>query len=222
MMTCRHVQHLHDRFLDGDLPASLTAEVHAHLLQCPACQHQMEICRASADVIAKDDGHYELDSGFAMRVVAALPKPSAAAVRGGAQRFRRRRWFKIAGMACLPAAAAVLFLSIVILPSAPNTPRPTLVAGKAVEVTGVKDLMNPTLDAVDGTRQAAKDLNRVIQMSVQQAGEGVRQGLKETKDTSATPPRTELSPIEVLLMPFNDLVQPEETPKPQDSKVVRF
>jgi anti-sigma factor RsiW len=95
MMTCRHVQHLQDRFLDGDLPASMVAEVHAHLLQCPACQHQMEICRASTDVIAKDDAHFELDSGFAMRVVAALPKPSPSAALGGAQRFRRRRMWKI-------------------------------------------------------------------------------------------------------------------------------
>ncbi len=217
MMTCRHVQHLHDRFLDGDLPSSMTAEVHAHLLQCPACQHQMEISRASADVIAKDDGHYELDSGFAMRVVAALPKPAPAAAVDSAHRHRRRRIWKIAGMAGLPAAAAVLFLSVVILPPTKTTPHPTLVAGKAVEAAGVKDLMNPTLGAVAGTRQAAQDLNRLVQISVRQAGEDMREGLERAKPSGGDP-----SLIEVLLQPFNDVLLPSEPPKPSEPDVVRF
>jgi len=195
MLTCRQVQHLHDRFLDGDLPASMTAEIHAHLLQCPACQHQMEISRASADVIARDDSHYELDS---------------------AQRSRRRRAWRIVGMAALPAAAAALFLAVVILPTAPTAPRPTFVAGKAVEAAGVQDLMNPTLDAVDGTRQATKDLNQLLQISVQQVGEGVRKGMENTK-----PPRADLTPMDVLLLPFNDALVPDE-PKPADPTVVRF
>ena len=215
MLTCRHVQHMHDRFLDGDLPASMTAEVHAHLLQCPACQHQMEISRASADVIAKDDSHYELDSGFAMRVVAALPKPAVKSTIGITQRTRRRRMWRLVGMAALPAAAAGLFLAVVILPTAP-APRPTFVAGKAVEAAGVQDLMNPTLHAVDGTRQAAKDLNQLLQTSVRQVGEGVRKGIE-----NARPIRSELTPMDVLLLPFNDALVPEE-PKPDESGVVRF
>jgi len=216
MLTCRHVQHLHDRFLDGDMPPSMTAEVHAHLLQCPACQHQMEISRASADVIAKDDSHYELDSGFAMRVVAALPRPSARIATGSAQRSRRRRVWRIVGMAALPAAAAALFIAVVILPTAPTAPRPTFVAGKAVEAAGVQDLMNPTLNAVDGTRQAAKDLNQLLQISVQQAGENVRKGIE-----SAKPPRSELTPMDVLLLPFNDNLVPEQ-PATDKPGVVRF
>ncbi|HKQ49249.1 MAG TPA: zf-HC2 domain-containing protein [Phycisphaerae bacterium] len=216
MLTCRHVQHLHDRFLDGDLTPSMTAEIHAHLLQCPACQHQMEISRASADVIARDDSHYELDSGFAMRVVAALPKPSPSAALGSAQRSRRRRVWRIVGMAALPAAAAALFIAVVILPTAPTTPRPTFVAGKAVEAAGVQDLMNPTLDAVDGTRRAAKDLNQLLQISVQGVGEGVRKGIENAK-----PPRADLTPMDVLLLPFNDALVPEQ-PKSDDPAVVRF
>lgn len=217
MMTCRHVQQMHDSFLDGDLSASLTAEVHAHLLQCPACQHQMEISRASADVIAKDHAQFELDSGFAMRVVAALPKPAMTSSPQNANRLRRRQVWRLVGMAVLPAAAAVLFLSVVILPPAQTTPRPTLVAGKAVEAAGVKDIMNPTLDAVAGTRQAAQDLNRVLQLSVRQAGEDVRQGLQETRPALGDP-----SLIEVLLQPFNDVLRADQPQKPSDPTVVRF
>jgi hypothetical protein len=77
--------------------------------------------------------------------------------------------------------------------------------------------MNPTLDAVDGTRQAASDLNRLLEISVQRAGDGVRKDLEDSKT-----PRPILSPVEVLLQPFNDVLLPAKPSKPAESDVVRF
>lgn len=54
VMTCRHVQQLRDSYLDGELSSSLMAEVHAHLLQCPECQRQVEMIRIAGHVIAGD------------------------------------------------------------------------------------------------------------------------------------------------------------------------
>jgi len=45
-LTCRNVRQLHDAWLDGELSANMNAEVHAHLLQCPECQQQVEMIRA--------------------------------------------------------------------------------------------------------------------------------------------------------------------------------
>src|SRR6185436_13710965 len=98
LMTCRNVRQLHDAFVDGELSASLTAEVHAHLLQCPECQHEIEMLRAATDVITQDHSEPIMDSGFASRVIAQMPRPVTVITDSpddSIEHGRRQRIFRI-------------------------------------------------------------------------------------------------------------------------------
>lgn len=196
LLTCRNIRQLHDAFVDGELSPSLTAEVHAHLLQCPECQQQYELLSAVGDVIEKDQSEPSLPEGFTSRVVAVLPRP-------GTETPRRRRWTAFAP-GVIPAAAAVLFLCVAFWPTQKEPSRPTLVAGTAV----LKEMVNPALDAVADTRKAAQDLNHLFEMTMGQAREDVEQGLLKSEAMRDRSTRS-LSISDVLLTPFEDLVRPE-------------
>ncbi len=71
-MDCRHAQHLLDSYLDGQLPASLRAEIHAHRLTCPRCQRSMAIVEVAADVILTDRREPAISLGFTDRVMTAM------------------------------------------------------------------------------------------------------------------------------------------------------
>ena len=181
LLTCRHVRQLHDAYADGELSSSLMAEMHAHLLQCPECQQQVEMTRACATVIGTDNSEPQLDSGFARRVVAQLPKVGPAPVHVIATRRDRRHlvWRKGLSLA-LPAAAAVLFFSVLVWPPVHPAVGPKLVAGKAVEAVGGEAVVNPTLGAVADTRPAANDLSRLLQMAGN--GEASRAAAEELRN----------------------------------------
>ncbi len=226
MMTCRNVQHVLQQFIDGELPASLTAEVHAHLLQCPACQREVEVLRAGADVISKDSAEPTLQPGFASRVVAAMMEQSRSPVASASVEYhgaRRLRWRKYALAGGLPAAAAMVFLAVMIWPSAAPQEPATLVAGVSVmDAAGVKDLTDETMAAVSDARQAAQSLNRLLHISADQAGQGVRAGLEQV----GRQPKGEGAPtlVEILLQPFNHLLLSDEPATTTDSsdEIVRF
>ncbi len=218
LMTCRHVRQFHDAYVDGELSSSMMAEVHAHLLQCPECQREVEMIRACGAVIAKDVSEPVLDSGFASRVVAKLQE---AGPRGEAKletrRARRRRLWGVSVSAGLPAAAAMLFFGVLIWPSAETAVSPKLVLGETV-TSGVSEAVNPTLDAVADTRQAAEHLNRVLMISVGEAGQEVAEGLERAQQLPATG-------WQILLEPFKGLLeQPpsDGAPSDDDQDVVRF
>ena len=140
LMTCRHVAQLRDTYLDGELSPALTAELHAHLLQCPACQEHFEMFRACAELITKDRPEAKLDSGFASRVVAALPRPGVSLPDLGlrTRRERRRRfWWRVAG-AGLPAAAAVLFFTVLVWPTAAPNGSEASARGAATSAPGTR------------------------------------------------------------------------------------
>lgn len=87
-MNCRHAQHLLDGYLDGELPASLRAEVHAHRLTCPDCQRAMAVVEVAGDVIGDDVAAPVLSLGFTDRVMGGmkpLEEPRVARI----VRFRR-------------------------------------------------------------------------------------------------------------------------------------
>ena len=216
LMTCRNVRQFHDPYLDGELSPSLMAEVHAHLLQCPECQRQVEMIRASGTVIAQDRAEPVLDSGFASRVVAELKKagPDGRSVTETRRARRRRRW-RVGISASLPAAAAVLFFSVLVWPSGepevgPADLRPRLVLPETIE--------GPA-QALANTKQATRDLNRLGKILVDQARLDVEQGLQEAK-------RPELSPWEEIIFgPFTGLLDPPTTKAPEESDgkdIVRF
>src|SRR5262249_13912268 len=118
-LTCRNIQHLHDAYLDADLPASMMAEVDAHLLQCPECQQQMELMRACGNVIARDRSEPLPATDFASRVMASLPARQSA---GGTaliltRRQRRRIVLERVVAGLIPAMAAMIALTVLILPA---------------------------------------------------------------------------------------------------------
>ncbi len=209
-LTCRHIRQLHDNFVDGELSPSLMAEVHAHLLQCPECRRQVQMLRTVGDMIAGDDTAPSLSSDFASKVVAQIPQ-----VLGDVDRFDRRWGRRLTfNRVLFPALAASLFIAIVIWPRQ-ESGNGTRVAG----VSAVKNSMvDPAMEAVDGTKKAAESLNTLLTISVDQARNDVREGMdkvEQLRRTSAEP----LSFTSILLQPFNELPQPVEQPDAKDGKV---
>ena len=218
VMTCRHVQELRDAYLDAELSPSLMAEVHAHLLQCPECQQQMEMIRVAGHVIASDRPEPGLKADFASRVVASLPgvgfgKPAGLMTR----RVRRRYQWRRVLSSGLPAAAAVLFFCVLIWPATEKNSRPTLVKGKVMEVSGAKSVVDPPLGAIEATKQAADSVNRVFQMGIDEAHRNVSQGLDQLKTQK-------MSLLDIFLEPFNGLLDSGRRAPAQADKdeIVRF
>jgi anti-sigma factor RsiW len=217
LMTCRHVQQLRDPYLDGELSSSLMAEVHAHLLQCPECQQKVEMIRAAGHVIAHDQAEPSLSRDFAQRVVASLPSVGFGRPAGlMTRRVRRQHLWRRAIGTSLPAAAAVLFFCVLIWPTTERNARPTLVKAKVVEAVGASSLVEPTLDTLEGTRQAANDVNRALQMGVAEAQRNVRRGLEEMKAPA--------SPfVDFFVDPFRLLLDTHRAPTDADKDgIVRF
>jgi anti-sigma factor RsiW len=218
VMTCRHVQELRDAYLDNELSASLAAEVHAHLLQCPACQRQVEMLRACGNVIANDHTGSELGSGFANRVVAAMPDLLARKSSGlVTRRARRRRFWNVAVSASLPAAAAIIFFCVLVWPAGEFGSRETVVRGRAVEAVGADKVVDSTIDALEDTREAARDVNRVLGISMAGAREEVKRGIEQFKKNPVTITHFLLDPV----MGLCDAL--EQAPAAgDDEEIVRF
>ncbi|MBN1341556.1 MAG: zf-HC2 domain-containing protein [Phycisphaerae bacterium] len=126
-MNCRHAQHLLDGYLDGELPASLRAEVHAHRLTCSECQRAMAVVEVAGDVIGSDPAaapHISLS--FTDRVMGAM-KPAEEPRVARVVRFRRVAAF----LGPIVSAAAVWMIAFAVLPQGNVGPDPT----KLVDVT---------------------------------------------------------------------------------------
>ncbi|MFH1420004.1 MAG: zf-HC2 domain-containing protein [Planctomycetota bacterium] len=219
-MTCRHVQKFRDAYLDDELSPSLTAEIHAHILQCPACQREVEMIRVSGNVIANDDAEPALPMDFANRVVASLPNVGTGSMSGLLTRRARRRrfWRAVAGMS-LPVAAALLFFLVLVWPAATGDRRPPAVAGAtAVSAVGAGDVVESTLNMLEETRQAAEGVNRIVGYSIAEAQENVRKQLDKT-------PKPSVSITDILVDPITGLLDAavhEASDQAGEQEVVRF
>lgn len=226
LMTCRHVAQLRDVYLDGELSSSLTAELHAHVLQCPECQQHFEIFRACGEVVQKDAPPVQLDSGFASRVVAALPRthPLAPQSSLSTRRDRRRRFWQLAASTGAPAAAAVLFFAVIIWPSdAPeaSSGRVHGVSATAIDATAVKAVVNPALDALEETGRAADSFSKLSMIVV----DGARQDAEKSAESPVTDPKPESALLDVFLAPFRDVLHPvnrDAETEPESTDIVRF
>ncbi|MEE8169036.1 MAG: zf-HC2 domain-containing protein [Phycisphaerae bacterium] len=133
MLTCRHFRNLFDAHLDGELSESQAAELHAHLLQCPECQREVETLRACGDVIGLDARGPRLSADFTERVMSAVPARRGP-VRSGTRSWHQvRRWTEL-GLA--PAAAAALVLAVLI-PSGESVVSPTAPAIVSMDPSAV-------------------------------------------------------------------------------------
>lgn len=199
-------------YLDGELSPSLTAEVHAHLLQCPACQQQFEMMRACGDLISKDTAEPVLDSGFASRIVASLPKRSAQPVLM-TRRDARQRFFRLFAGAGLPAAAAMLFLCVLIWPS--NSAPEGIVLPASKEITPpspVETLVGPMSDAISETGKTIQHMTDAVETTVKSAN------MNLPSDGATSQP----SLIDVFLSPFKDAMTPIDADEKTEEEIVRF
>ena len=235
-VTCRHVRQLHDAYVDGELSAGLTAEVHAHLLQCPACQHEVEMVRACGDVIRMDRAEPQLDAKFAARIVANLPQRAPAkpvlsprfAASLETRRSRRERLLRSMLYSSLPAAAAMLFFAVMIRPADNGGMPPTMVKGVAVERVGVNNVVAPTISAVQDTRRAVQDINSLCEIAVNDAARNASAVLGQAaQDTAPTSrPHGGISLLDFFMPTFEEIVTPADAPvappAESDPEIVRF
>lgn len=122
MISCRDAQHLFDRYLDGELPASLQTELHAHRLNCTSCQNELAMAESFGDVIALDRCEPALSASFTDRLLLANRTQ---------MRPRRRQWSRMFVLGGSPVAAAA---SIALVFAVISPPRP--------QVAGVAALRN--------------------------------------------------------------------------------
>lgn len=228
-LTCRNVQHLHDAYIDEELSAALTAEVQAHLLQCPECQRQIELMRTAGAVIAKDRREPALPREFAGRIVAALPdlrRPELASTGLILTRRQRRRiFFERFVTALTPAAAAIIVVSALIWPTAPSSsrsPAPSVVLGEReygpVDLLGVRAMVDPTMATLANTERVTDNLQGLYRMSVNDA----RIQSRPAADGSAESPFSSVLFME-LLRPFSEMTSPLPVERaPAEDGVVRF
>lgn len=178
MITCQHARNLFDRHLDGELPASLQAELHAHQLSCVDCQMELAILEACGDVVALDRREPALSASFTDRVLLAnraqmIPK--------------RRRWGRMFLVASAPmAAAASIALAVLLIPPTPAREMDHRVLGSATAVSDpVASMLGASTKdraALAGTEQMpASFVDRLLQPGVEQARnsvDGIRQGVE--------------------------------------------
>ena len=224
-VTCRHVRQLHDAYVDRELPAGLTAEVHAHLLQCPACQREVEMVRAFGGVIAADRSEPQLDAGFTARMAAVVAERAAtkSIPFRKVETRRERRWRQLRSFAktAVPAVAAMLFFAILIKPSSETPATATAVRGVTVEQAGVKGVVEPTLNAVNETRQAVADFNQLFEFAATDACNGATRAMGRSTDATSS----EGSLIDFFLPTLNEMMRPAEgnpAPAEDDAELIRL
>lgn len=228
-LTCRNVQHLLDAYVDEELSAGMTAEVQAHLLQCPECQRQVELVRAVGSVIAVDRPEPSLPPGFATRVVSALPRgfePAAPIPLILTRRQRRRQFFERFVSASAPAAAAIILVTALIWPGSQSAVAPgagRVVLGEKdyapVDVLAVRSLVDPTMKTFANTSRAADHLQGLYRISVNDAR--AQSAGKPARDEGTSYSNALLME---LLRPFSEMTAPlpPDDQRSTTDDVVRF
>jgi len=232
-LTCRNIEHLRDAYLDGDLPASLMAEVDAHLLQCPECQRQLELLRVCGNVIARDFSEPPASPGLASRVLDSLPRRPAAAPGSTVlltRRQRRRIVLERVAASAVPAIAAMIAVAVLAWPgdSPPRATQPDpirVVAGDLqsapVDVLGVRALVDPTLSTISNTGRVAENLQEVYRLTLHDA----RQQFTGPPATAARPSNFSGALMMELLHPLLSIMPPSDENAPTSEPagdIVRF
>ncbi|NVN87688.1 MAG: anti-sigma factor [Rhodopseudomonas sp.] len=78
-MTCDEAEILLHALLDGELDASHSREVEAHLETCPRCAAQLRAYRDMTSAIVASEPHFAAPSALRQRIAAALPQPQPRA-----------------------------------------------------------------------------------------------------------------------------------------------
>jgi len=159
MITCQHARQLFDRYLDGELSASLQTEMHAHQLSCSACQSELAMLEACGDVVMLDTRREPmLSDSFTDRVLLARRAQTAR---------RPRDWSRAALLVGSPmaAAASILLAVTVIMPSA-NHAKKTVTASEVVAVSPkVREAMIGLTGGQERSQQAQIELEQTPSMA---------------------------------------------------------
>jgi anti-sigma factor RsiW len=108
-MDCHDVEHLLDAYLDAELPTSLQAEVHAHLLECVLCRQRIGLLRAVGDVIRSDADDPSPSPDFTDRLLQTMAQRSPSRP----VRLRYKRVGLLAATVTAIAAALLLVVNVV-------------------------------------------------------------------------------------------------------------
>lgn len=157
MITCQNARDLFDRHMEGELCASLTAELHAHCLQCSSCQNELDMLQACGDVIALDRREPKLSADFTDRVLAAR-RDQLAETQARKNRWSRRLIYVGPPMA---AAASILLAVLIALPiwQAPQSDhKDKIVGGKTVAQP------KPLQDALGKQSGTAKSAEAIMEL----------------------------------------------------------
>jgi hypothetical protein len=119
MITCQNARDLFDRYLDGKLPPSLQAELHAHCLSCTSCLNELELLEACGDVIALDRSEPQLSASFTDNVLAA--RREQMGTKPTRPKRLQRRILYIGGPVAAAASVAIAFMLAWAVPPENNT-----------------------------------------------------------------------------------------------------
>lgn len=202
MLTCQDTEHLLDAYLDGELPASLQSEVHAHLLECLLCRQRVGLLHAVADVVHNGGDHPSPSPDFTDRVLATMKQRSSTG-----RSTRRTRNILVLGSAVTAAAAALLLIVTLALPAKHES----MVLGQQQTGPGFPEALaqagehtRQTLQAVRGTVQTLGQLGK---QALEQANVAVLTDLTEAEHQPVTTVPTELLFMGQLLIPLSEILE---------------
>lgn len=155
MITCQHARHLFDSYLDGELSASLQTELHAHRLNCSACQNELALLEACGDVIAMDRREPRLSMSFTDRIMAAQ--------LGRRVPQRRRSFSRTLRLVSAPLAAAACLALMFSITAPGRHPRQAETAAK------IESMPSEQISRLTGhplTIQQRKDLADIPEASL--------------------------------------------------------
>ncbi len=202
MISCKDARHLFDRYLDGELAASLQTELHAHRLNCTECQNELAMMEACGDVVALDRREPVLSASFTNRVLLA---------RRAQLRPQRRPWGRTLLLVGSPmaAAASIALAVLLIAPTATKTPFKSMVKGnvtKVEEVVAIEPVLSSTqspadvldkwilsglvqksCDTVSGARKGAEELAHLIHLGLSDANDQLAAKWRMTAPASGAP-----------------------------------
>lgn len=187
-MNCRQAQNLLDCYLDGELPESLRAEVHAHRLTCPDCQRAMAVIEVAGDVISGDRPEPALSLSFTDRVMCDVQPPHEPRV---ARIVRFRRTAAFLGPVVSAAAVWMFVVSYVSFSGTVPTHTPSAkrdvvmvpIVASATEVAAVptgsstivdalaQGLLSPAMSTWQDTQRSTRDLVSLGRWAFSTAGE---------------------------------------------------
>ena len=204
MLDCQDIEHLLDGYLDGELPASLQAEVHAHLVNCLLCRQRIGLLQAVADVVQNGGEHPSPSTDFTDRVVAAV-----RARRSAERSTGRSRRIVLAASGITAIAAALVLVATLAMPDGHRT----AVAGRSERDPSFREALaqagQQTRQTIAGLRGSVESLGQIGQQALEQANTAFPTDLTAVKHQPPETVSTELLFMGQLLLPLSELLELE-------------